>query len=217
MWVEFHNIEEELPIWEEDTGKQEKEKEKKGLGGKDIFDEKFCSPRCLMGIMLPMTILMIWAPPHPCPKFQPPPLPSGPNPAEQQEQPHSLCYSKAHENRDWLLPTTSTREGPPLSKKKRTRWVQSTPNFSVAHKSTPENQIQQDLTTCRDAGAPHTGKKKAILQQTLQQRSTRTRRTHYRRKGRPLWLETNAIVDDSSMWWLLVSSWRMAPEICWRV
>jgi hypothetical protein len=30
-------------------------------------------------------------------------------------------------------------------------------------------------------------------------------------------LETNAIVDDSSMWWLLVSSWRMAPEICWRV
>jgi len=74
-----------------ETGKG---KRKKGRGGKDIFDEKFCSPRCLMGIMLPMTILMIWAPPHPCPKFQPPPLPSGPNPAEQQEQPHSICCSK---------------------------------------------------------------------------------------------------------------------------
>jgi hypothetical protein len=67
---------------------------------------------------------------------------------------------KAHENRDWLLPTTSTREGRHFPKKKRTRWVQSTPKFSVAHKSTPEIQIQQDLTTCRDPGAPHTGKER---------------------------------------------------------
>lgn len=153
-----------------------------------------------------MTILMIWAPPHPCPSFSR--LLFRPAPTQQSSKSsHTLSVTQ---KRTRIVidcsPPHPHEKGPPLSKKKRTRWVQSTPNFSVAHKSTPEYQIQHDLTTCKDAGAQHTGKKKAILQETLQQRSTRTRRTHYRRKGRPLWLETNAIVDDSSMRWLLVSS-----------
>lgn len=46
--------------------REEKIEGKRWRGCKDIFDQKLCSPCCLVGIMLPMAVLMIRTPPHPC-------------------------------------------------------------------------------------------------------------------------------------------------------
>jgi hypothetical protein len=99
-----------------ETGKG---KRKKRWGGKDIFDEKFCSPRCLMGIMLPMTILMIWASPHPCPQVSAASSSVRPQPSRAARAATLSVLLKAHGKESWLIATHHIYTiRPPLPKRK---------------------------------------------------------------------------------------------------
>ncbi len=127
-----------------------------------------------------------------------------PAPTQQSSKSsHTLCVAQSTWERiviDCYPPHLHDKAA--TSKKKRTCWVQSKPNFSVAHKSTPENQIQQDLTTCRDAGASHTGKE---------------RRFSNKHCNNVLHEDEEPITGgrDDHYGWRLMPSWTIHPFMRW--
>lgn len=167
-------------------------------GCKDIFDQKLCSPCCLVGIMLPMAVLMIRTPPHPCTPRRHDSAASCSLLLPQTSSHHTLLIQE--QSFGLIIPNSRTHRRNPLPNETSRVWCTHYSCTEASHRLQESNVCQAPPKSA--STQERTGD--SGVEDPVQWNPRRKRRTHHHLTKGKLWLESYTYMDDSSMGWLSV-------------